>query len=283
MRVNRKTKDLITKIMSVVLVIATVVGIGALVSHFVSNKADDNGRVEVNLSYEIGGLTAYGKYEETKESIYTKEAFKCDGLYIEPEFDSTITYQVFFYDSLGNFVSSTASLEGYYTETIPAGSSYARIVITPKWDKGTAADDKKINIFQINKYAKQLNVKVIKEQGEYVTEFVEVSLSDATNFTLDSGCYYGKDGKRVELSNYTSYIFVASNSCEFYMESTAGSVQYVIIRTDGSVVRYQKADGTWVAGEENTFKLNAGDKVAISTTDKDTNNIHFYLGVYVLK
>lgn len=280
MIMKRKTKDLITKIMSVILVIATIVGIGALVSHFVSNKADEDGRVEVNLSYEIGGLTAYGKYAETKESIYTKEAFKCDGLYIEPEFDATITYQVFFYDGLGNFISSTASLEGYYTDEIPADSSYARIVITPKWDKD---EEKKINIFQVNKYAKQLNVKVSNESREYVTEFNEIALTDATNFTLDSGCYYGKDGSRVEFSSYTSYIFVASKSCKFYMESSEAAVQYVIIKSDGTANRYQKYDGTWLDGEENTFDLNSGDKVIISTTASDTENIHFYLGNTVLK
>lgn len=201
MKMKRKTKDLITKIASVALVVATVVGIGALIGHFVSNKADEDGRVVINPSYEIGGLTAYGKYEETKESIYTKEAFKCDGLNIEPEFDSTITYQVFFYDGLGNFVDSSASLEGYYTEAIPTGSSYARIVITPKWDKDTKDDDKKINIFQVNKYAKQLTVKVNSEQrGEAkkfqdtLEEYTEVELSvlgqgiyDMSNLSFSPG------------------------------------------------------------------------------------------------
>lgn len=201
MRIKRKTKDLITKIASVVLVVATVVGIGALFGHFVSNKADEDGRVVINPSYEIGGLTAYGKYEETKESIYTKEAFKCDGLNIESQFDSTITYQVFFYDSLGNFVDSSASLEGYYTEEIPTGSSYARIVITPKWDKDTKDDDKKINIFQVNKYAKQLTVKVNAEQRDDVKKFqdtleeyteVELSVLGAGMYITDT-CTFSSD------------------------------------------------------------------------------------------
>lgn len=283
MRIKRQTKDLLMKIISVVLVVATVVGITVLVSHFVSNKADDDGKVEVKLSYEIGGLTSYGKYEETKQSIYTKEAFECDGLNIKPQFDSTITYQVFFYDDLGNFVSATANLEGYYTEEIPEGSSYARIMITPKWDNETKDDDKKITIFQINKYAKQLTVKVNAEKRTQQTEFVEVALSDEKYFTLDSGCYYTADGTRTELSGYNSYIFVASKSCEFYMESDVVTVQYVILRTDGTSVRYQKADGTWIEGKENTFDLNTGDKVFISTTSSTISDIHFYLGTVVFK
>lgn len=183
MRMKRKTKDLISKIVSVALVVATVVGIGALISHFVSNKADDNGRVEINLSYEVGGLTSYGKYEETKESIYTKEAFQCQGLLIEPQFDSTVSYQVFFYDNLGNFVSSTSSMEGYYTDEIPTGSSYARIVITPKWDKDTEDDDRKINIFQVSKYSKQLTVKVNAEQLDESEKFL-ASLEEYTEVEL---------------------------------------------------------------------------------------------------
>lgn len=207
MRMKRKTKDLISKIVSVALVIATVVGIGALVGHFVSNKADEDGRVVINPSYEIGGLTAYGKYEETKESIYTKEAFKCDGLNIEPQFDSTITYQVFFYDNLGNFVSSTSSMEGYYTDEIPTGSSYARIVITPKWDKDTKDDDKKINIFQVSKYAKQLTVKINAEQRDEskkfqdtLEEYTEVELS-----VLGRGIY-----------DQSNQLFTASTTSNWY-------------------------------------------------------------------
>lgn len=178
---------------------ANVGGVVALIGHFVKNKADDDGLVKVTPSYEIGGLTAEGKYQETKESIYTKEAFECQGLVVTPQFDSTITYQVFFYDALGNFVDSSASLEGYYRDEIPSGSSYARIVITPKWDKDIEDDAKKINIFQINKYAKQLTVKVAKEQNsiEAVAVFVNLKSSfdfdTAISFNLNSASFVYED------------------------------------------------------------------------------------------
>ncbi len=209
MRMKRKTKDLISKIVSVALVVVTVVGIGALIGHFVSNKADDNGRVEINPSYEVGGLTSYGKYKETKESIYTKEAFKCDGLNIEPQFDSTITYQVFFYDNLGNFVSSTSSMEGYYTDEIPTGSSYARIVITPKWDKDTKDDDRKINIFQVSKYAKQLTIKVNAEQRDESKKFLD-TLEEYTEVELSV------QGKGVYEMNNQKFTSNTSSNWYFY-------------------------------------------------------------------
>lgn len=169
MKVKIKTKKLITKIVSVVLVVATVVGLGSLVSHCVRNKVDDDGRVKVNLSYEIGGLTAYGKYKETDASIYTKKAFECDGLNIVMAFDNNISYEVFFYDENDDFMYSSGVKETYFNDKILDGVSHARIAITPKWSNDVDDDDKKINIFQISKYAKQLTVRVYEKQKEVKT------------------------------------------------------------------------------------------------------------------
>lgn len=275
-RSYRKKSNVWKVIFTILIIILVISGIGVLYNHF-NNNVDEEGRVKISLNYKIGGLNAEGKYEETKQSIYTKDAFKCEGLNILYDFDSTITYKVFFYDNSGNYISSTESLEADYKDEIPSDAYYARIVITPIWTEGTDDNDKEINIFQIYKYAKQLTVKVIENSSDYPNDFSKISLNDETYFTFDKGCYYGKDGKRVELSNYNSYIFVASKSCEFYMESTAEAVQYVIIKTDGTTVRYQKADNTWVEGKDNTFNLGIGDKVAISTTSSDINAIQFYL------
>lgn len=275
-RSYRKKSNVWKVIFTILIIILVISGISVLYNHF-NNNVDEEGRVKISLNYKIGGLNAEGKYEETKQSIYTKDAFKCEGLNILYDFDSTITYKVFFYDNSGNYISSTESLEADYKDEIPSDAYYARIVITPIWTEGTDDNDKEINIFQIYKYAKQLTVKVIENSSDYPNDFSKISLNDETYFTFDKGCYYGKDGKRVELSNYNSYIFVASKSCEFYMESTAEAVQYVIIKTDGTTVRYQKADNTWVEGKDNTFNLGIGDKVAISTTSSDINAIQFYL------
>lgn len=275
-RSYRKKSNVWKVIFTILIIILVISGISVLYNHF-NNNVDEEGRVKISLNYKIGGLNAEGKYEETKQSIYTKDAFKCEGLNILYDFDSTITYKVFFYDNSGNYISSTESLEADYKDEIPSDAYYARIVITPIWTEGTDDNDKEINIFQIYKYAKQLTVKVIENSSDYPNDFSKISLNDETYFTFDKGCYYGKDGKRVEHSNYNSYIFVASKSCEFYMESTAEVVQYVIIKTDGTTVRYQKADNTWVEGKDNTFNLGIGDKVAISTTFSDINAIQFYL------
>lgn len=272
----KKSNKVWNILLTIAVIILVISGIGILYNHLINN-VDEEGRVKVNLSYEVGGLNAEGKYEETKQSIYTKEAFKCNGLNIEYEFDSNITYQVFFYDNSGNFISSTAVLEENYNEEIPSDAVNARIVITPKWDEETKEEDKNINVFKVYKYAKQLTVKVVEDQSVYPVEFSKISLADEAYFTCDNGCYYSKDGQRVESANYTSYVFTASKSCEFYIDSTAGTVQYVIMKTDGSSVRYQKYDGSWIGGKDNTFKLNVGDKVAISFSNSNINEINFYL------
>jgi len=151
------------------LCIGAVAGIGAL-----ANKSDDPTKT-LNPSWAIGGLTAQGQYLETKESIYTKNAFECQGLDIEIDFDNNISYQVFFYDFENDFLSSTGKLTANYNEeTTPVLASYARIVVTPK-------DDQKISWYEKGGYADQLTITVNKEQKV-------VEKKDLTSlFTFTSG------------------------------------------------------------------------------------------------
>lgn len=180
--ISKRTKEIFSKTICVILVIFTVIGLASLTNYFISTFDDDD-LVTINPSYEIGALTSYGKYLESDGAIYTKDAFKCDGLYIQPEFDSTVKYEVFFYDDLGNFVSSTGNIEGYYRDSIPDDATYARIVITPIWDNDIDEEDKSINIFQIRKYSKQLTVKVLKDQKSK-SEKIEDSLASKDEVEL---------------------------------------------------------------------------------------------------
>lgn len=195
--ISKRTKEIFSKTVMVILVIFTILGLVSLMNYFVSTFDDDD-MTKINPSYEIGALTSYGKYIESDGAIYTKEAFECKGLQITPEFDSTITYQIFFYDYLGNFIDSTDVLESAYRDSIPAGATHARIMITPKWEDSVKEDDRKINIFQIMKYSKQLTVKVLKEQGEIV-EMSEIAVfenvtsdfdfSDSLSYQMNTGAY----------------------------------------------------------------------------------------------
>lgn len=281
MRISRKTKKMLKTILSVVIAVGMLFGVATLIIH-INNKSKED-LIKIKPSFEVGGLTEYGKYEDTKKSIYTKDSFECLGLQISLEFDSNVQYQVFFYDETDNFISSSDVYEEGSTPSIPSNAKKARLEVTPIWDADVEEEDKDLNIFKVRKYAKQLTIKVNK-QSDITFKFNEVKLTDESLFTQEIG-YYTSDGKINEDGNtdYTSYVFVATEYCKFYFESSENIIQYVIIRTDGTAVRYQRANDTYVEGVDNTFELNVGDKVAISTIAESTDNIHFYLGKRVLK
>lgn len=142
--------------------------LGGIIYAIVAATENKENTVEISASeFSLGGLDNNGKYVETKESIYTKDAFQCQGLTVTPEFESQVTYQIFFYDELGEFISKTNSLEKAYRDGIPAGVSHARIVITPNKIEGEAV---KLNVFKVSKYAKQLTIKVNKEQKTFIEQ-----------------------------------------------------------------------------------------------------------------
>lgn len=142
----------------VVLVVAVLGGgVAGIISLVDSDKFDTKNISD--LSFGVGGLDSAGKYMSTDQSIYTKDAFECQGLNVSLEFDSEISYQIYFYDQNNDFVHTTGKLEGaFVADSIPFFAKYARIVITPD-------DDEKVTSLEVLKYAKQLNAKVNREQG----------------------------------------------------------------------------------------------------------------------
>lgn len=112
----------------------------------------------IHLNYEVGGLNdATGKYEKVTNKIYTKDKFACYGLNTTLKFDSEIKYQIFYYDVLDNFISSTEDLSIGFSEEAPLNGAYARIEITPTND-----EDGKISFIEKFNYAGQLKVEVSK-------------------------------------------------------------------------------------------------------------------------
>ncbi len=111
------------------------------------------------FSYSVGGLDGSGKYMSTNASIYTKDAFECQGLECALDFDNSVSYQIYFYDQNNDFVHTTGKLTGAFVkDSVPFFAKYARIVITPN-------DDDVVSKLEVVKYAKQLTVKVNREQG----------------------------------------------------------------------------------------------------------------------
>ena len=155
---KRKRKRLVSILLIVGVLLGAVAGIVALTGR---DKADEGFEL-VDVSFERGGLDASGKYVEGKSSIYTKKSFECGtDVRIKLDFDSNVTYKVFFYGENDTFVSASAE----YTKTedieVPENATCARLLVTPVWESDIEEDDQIIRAWNVNKYAKQLTVMVV--------------------------------------------------------------------------------------------------------------------------
>ena len=174
-KMKRKTWETIG---IVVVCTALVVGIlGGLVALFGEEKTTK----EISPSFSIGGLKSDGTYLETKESIYTKEVFECRGLTITPDFESQVSYQIFFYDAEGEFLEATPKLTGTFNQ-VPDTATHARMVIIPK-------DDTEIKFWEINKYVKELQIEVLVDQTFVADETLAYDkiLSENKNLAIYQG------------------------------------------------------------------------------------------------
>ena len=59
--------------------LAGVLGVGALMGAGALLNREEDLTKTINPTYAIGGLTEQGRYLETEGSIYTKDAFGCQG------------------------------------------------------------------------------------------------------------------------------------------------------------------------------------------------------------
>ncbi len=158
-----KTKGIIKKIALALAGVVALSAVGFGVAKLVELARND--LKTITPTFSVGNLGADGKYVSDESTLYTKEAFHCDGLQIKLDFDNEIEYQIFFYDDLDNFVESTEVLSAAYSETVHDG--YARIVIMPTND-----EDEKISLTERITYPDQMTIKVAKEQNtEYVNVF----------------------------------------------------------------------------------------------------------------
>lgn len=144
----------------VISIIAIVLSIVAFSAVFFGISDNDDTKTVNSSSFSIGAIDAEGKAIDSKLSLYTKDKNTIEGLEITIVDEPTITYQLFFYDEDGNFVSASDNLDtDYDVTTIPEGASTFRIVITPDEVDGEA-----VEITALNKstYTKQLEVSFNK-------------------------------------------------------------------------------------------------------------------------
>lgn len=157
-----KTKGIIKKIALVLAGVVALSAVGFGVAKLVEFVKDD--LKTISPVFDVGNLGTDGKFVDDESTLYTKEAFQCDGLQIKLDFDNQIEYQIYFYDDLDNFVESTEVLSAAYSETDHDG--YARIVIIPTED-----DDDKISLTERVTYPGQMTIKVSINQGIKYIDF----------------------------------------------------------------------------------------------------------------
>lgn len=204
-KINLKSKkmwrDILVITLSCIAIVGVFFGIFAL-----SEKLDEQTTRTIHPSYGVGGLTEDGKYLETESSIYTKEAFECQGLNVKMAFANTASYRIYFYDGDNNFIGATEILEENFDEkNVPYFAEFARIVITPD-------EDEKISLLEVSGYANQLTISVNKEQEEVAV------------------LYYGEN-KFVNNANSTASLAGGVDGFEITQGST-GNISDLIYITD---------------------------------------------------
>lgn len=257
MKIKAKTKGIIKKVSLALAGIIAISAIGVGVAKIVEYTKED--LKTISPSFSVGNLGSDGKYVNDESTLYTKEAFQCDGLQIKLDFDNEIEYQIYFYDDLDNFVESTEVLSSAYSETVHDG--YARIVIMPTND-----EDGKIGLTERITYPDQMTIKVAKEQNiEYYQLYNKRMYSVDTvsslvfvhgDFTMTDGNGHFSSSKGVITSNllnvgtYSGYNF----DCQL----------------DNSTGLYVAAYGFNLLGDEifytGSFSLSEGEKIPSDTT-----------------
>ena len=106
-------------------------------------------------AYTIATLDENGVQTEGDTSIVTRDMFAANGLKVELEDEASITYQLFFYDGEGNFISATGDLYADFDGEIPENAAYAKCEVTP-----TADEDGKVDLTEVLGYAGQVTITV---------------------------------------------------------------------------------------------------------------------------
>ena len=159
-KLSKKLKSIICATLVVAVSVACIGGIAAFAKRDTKSIS--------STAFAVGGLDENGKYLETSQSIYTKNAFECKGLRITPDFDATLTYDVYLYDSDNELLEAKTGLTDVFKDVTPLAKT-ARVVIHPEIPSDVKEKDFKIRFYQIYGYANDLDITVDKDQTFYLT------------------------------------------------------------------------------------------------------------------
>lgn len=123
-----------------------------------------------SFNFSRGALdTETGLFVESKSSLCTQDPIECQGLTITPDFDSKVTYQIFWYSYDDMYFGCTDIFENNskFVNEVPALARYARIVIYPSLvgSDGEYLEDPTIKLYNVYNIANDLTIKVNKKQN----------------------------------------------------------------------------------------------------------------------
>ena len=207
--------------------IGAVVGIGAALTAKTETVSA--------LKFERGAIDSTGAFVESDTSIYTADYIECQGLRIEPDFDATGTYQVFYYNSNKQFVAATDVMNTSEKPVYDKGNTFAiakycKIVITPETPKdndGYVVEDYKIKFYEVAGIAGKFNITVNKKQVnlDSVDLFKSATYKEGSIFNYDSVTLKPKDELNPDY-NYAKVFIKNTDSLKISYKSTVGSLTY---------------------------------------------------------
>lgn len=191
---RKRNKWSLRRGISLVLAVLLIAGVVAGISGIVSAASDS--KEGVSLDFERGTIDSNGEHRPGNGSLFTPEMIRAKGLEINLEFDSTVSYKVFFYDKDGNFRYATEQQNKSGEYHCPA-EGYARIMITPRWEL-IEDDDQEISWYEVWGYEDQLDIRVDKNQKIFASDYTKLNLKNEF-FTEKLGYYFepsaGVNGK----------------------------------------------------------------------------------------
>lgn len=213
---NFRAKSIIKKVALILAGITAVTAAGFGVKAIVDYTKDD--LKTITPTFEVGNLGSDGKYVADESTLYTKEAFGCYGLQVKPDFDAMVEYQIYYYDILDNYVSSSSVLDNGYSAEAPINGAYARLVIIPKDD-----EDGKISLLEKVQYPSQLTVKVKKNQdinnrfNVFRGKVMQV-VNDTDSLVFENNCYL--DPETLLWEGYSSFCVTSTTLLKVEPAST---------------------------------------------------------------
>ncbi len=152
----KKLKNIIL----IILITLLCIGSFGLVNNLVKNK--DTTKITSSM-FTVGAIDKNGDLIDSKTSFVSKK-IGVKGLSIVPEFDSKVSYFVYYYDDTMKYLSRTNELYGNYDSNLtPTMSKFCKIVVFVE-------NGEKATVFNKSSWLNKLDIRISKNQQFVKTE-----------------------------------------------------------------------------------------------------------------